>query len=520
MTHLYWTQEPNERPDSASVALLAPGLSAEDRADLAHKLRLIFNGLGYVINPEELPRDPLFQDTLGRNRYIPVVDLPDIYLERVADQWRYSRHSVKAIPRLYRSVSPFGILEAVDELPAAFHKRYAGLRVWQYLFILLMLLVAIGTRLLMVPLLRFVLQRMVDRLQTHNIKLEAEPALRVVRPLSLVIILMLLRFFEPALQLPAHWNEWIMLIFRVAIPIMGVVAVYRVVDLLGHVGMKIAERTETTHDDQLVPILRTVGHVAVILTGTLYVLDTLDFNVTALLAGLSIGGIALALAAQDTVKNFFGSVMIFLDRPFRVGDFISTKGVEGTVESIGLRATRLRSLRNSVVYVPNSQLTDSTVDNLGLRVFRRYDTQLGLQYDTPQHLLEAFVEGIRGLLLQHPRAKQDNFQVVFHSFAESSLNVFLLVYFQVPTFTEELKARQELNLAILGLARQLGVSFAFPTRTLHLETQPGHLPIRLPYAHTSESAQAAASAHIASQASRWQKSWGTPETTAPDEAPH
>lgn len=510
MTHLHWTHEPYNQLDSASYVLFAPGLSQEDREDLARKLRLIFNGLGYVINPNELPRDPDYQDTLGRNRYIPVVDLPEIYLERVGKQWRYSRHSVTEIPKLYRSISPFGILEAVDDLPEWFHSRILGIRIWKYVLVIILILMAIGVRKLLVPLLRILLQKIVNKLNTRNIHLDKEPFLGVVRPISLLVTLMVIRLFVPAFQMSVQWNEYIMWAFRAIIPIMGVVAVYRIVDLIGYLGQQIASRTENPHDDQLVPILRTVGHIVVILTGTLYVLDRLDFNVTALLAGLSIGGLALALAAQDTVKNFFGSIMIFLDRPFRVGDYIATNGVEGTVEVIGLRATRLRTPRNSLVYVPNAMVTESTVDNLGLRVFRRYDTQLGLQYNTPPPLLKVFVGGVRALAENHPKTRKDNYQVSFFQFADSSLNIFLLVFFEVTTYAEELEAREELNFGILRLANILGVSFAFPTQTVHIESVPGHISNSTAM-HSEETAAEAIETVLAETKAKWEARWHVPE---------
>ena len=145
-----------------------------------------------------------------------------------------------------------------------------------------------------------------------------------------------------------------------------------------------ATQTQNTMDDQLVPIIRKSLRVFVITFGTLAILQSLNLSIFPLLTGLSIGGLAFALAAQDTIKNFFGSVMIFLDKPFQIGHWITTDGIDGTVEEVGLRSTRIRTFSNSLVTVPNGKLADATINNHGLRVYRRFYTTLSINYDTPR----------------------------------------------------------------------------------------------------------------------------------------
>ncbi|MDH5610267.1 MAG: mechanosensitive ion channel family protein, partial [Cyclobacteriaceae bacterium] len=192
-----------------------------------------------------------------------------------------------------------------------------------------------------------------------------------------------------------------------------------------------------------------------------------------LLTGLSIGGLAFALAAQDTIKNFFGSLMIFIDKPFQIGDWITSGDIDGTVEEVGFRSSRVRTFRNSVMYVPNGKMADSLIDNHGLRQYRRFFTQIAITYDTPPELIDGFVEGLRKIVLSHPDTRKDYYNVFLNDLGPSSLNIMFYIFFEVPDWTAELKARHEVLLEIIRFAKQLGVHFAFPTQTLHVENFPG-----------------------------------------------
>jgi MscS family membrane protein len=170
----------------------------------------------------------------------------------------------------------------------------------------------------------------------------------------------------------------------------------------------------------------------VVAIGLLYVLQSLNFDITTLLAGISIGGIALALAAQDTLKNFFGSLMIFIDKPFQIGDWINFNEVDGTVEEVGFRSTRVRTFANSLVYVPNGKLADSTIDNFGLRQYRRFSTTISLTYDTPTALIRQFVDGLNEIVANHPDTRKDFWEVKLNTMGSHSLNIMFYIFFAVP----------------------------------------------------------------------------------------
>ena len=256
---------------------------------------------------------------------------------------------------------------------------------------------------------------------------------------------------------------------------------FRAVDILTDVLERRAEQTESRFDDQLVPIVNTALKGLAVLIGGLFVLANLGVNVTSLIAGLGLGGLAIALAAQDTFRNLLGGVTIFADRPFQVGDWVVLGNIEGTVEHVGFRSSRVRTFYNSVVTVPNARIVDTHVDNMGLRQWRRYKTTLGLAYHTTPDQVQAFVEGVRALIRANPGMRKDYYIVEFHGFAGSSLDVLVYCFIDAPNWNDELRTRHVLNLDIMRLAEDLGVEFAFPTQTLHVASTPGQ-PEEIPAA--------------------------------------
>jgi MscS family membrane protein len=235
---------------------------------------------------------------------------------------------------------------------------------------------------------------------------------------------------------------------------------------------EIAKDTDFPLDDQLVPLFQKALRLFIVVFGALISIQNLGVNVMSLMAGLGLGGLAFALAAQDTAANFFGSVMILWDQPFKVGDWIKSKDAEGTVEEIGFRSTRLRSFYNSEVSIPNSQLANANIDNMGRRRFRRIVSNLGVTYDTPPEKMEAFLEGLKNIIKANEYTRKDYYHVVFSGYGPSSLDIMLYFFFECPDWSVELVERQNIYLEILRLAQALKINFAFPTQTVHVESTP------------------------------------------------
>ncbi len=258
-----------------------------------------------------------------------------------------------------------------------------------------------------------------------------------------------------------------------------ILVAYRAIDIGMDVMARRALETETMLDDSLVPLLRTTMRLFVTAVGLLFVLQNLDINVSSLVAGLGLGGLAIALAAQDTVRNVLAGATIFADKPFEVGDWVIVDGVEGTVETVGFRSTRVRTFYNSLVSVPNGNLMNAGIDNMGQRRWRRYKTTLGVGYHTTPDQMQAFVEGIRAIIRANPGMRQDYYIVEFHGFGANSLDVLVYCFMDAADWNEELRTRHVLNLDIMRLAEALQVDFAFPTQTLHIAAMPGQ-PQQLP----------------------------------------
>ena len=248
--------------------------------------------------------------------------------------------------------------------------------------------------------------------------------------------------------------------------------VYRLLTVFSDFLVDAASKTESTLDDQLVPLLNKAMKIFVIIFGVLIIIQNLGVNVVSLLAGLGIGGFAVAFAAKDMVANFFGSLMILFDSPFQVGDWIKVGNAEGTVEEIGFRSTKIRTFYNSLISVPNADLATKEVDNMGRREYRRVREVLGITYDTPPEKFEAFLEGIKNIIKANPNTRKDYYHVVFNGYGASSLNILLYFFLKVPDWSTELVEKQSVFIEILRLAKELNVDFAFPTQTLHLESTP------------------------------------------------
>ncbi len=229
---------------------------------------------------------------------------------------------------------------------------------------------------------------------------------------------------------------------------------------------------ESSIDSQLVRLaLRLVTiilAIAILIGGA----DRIGLPAYSVLAGLGVGGLAVALAAQQTLANLLGSIIIMIEKPFAIGHWVKFKDAEGIVENVGFRSTRIRTPHNSLVTIPSSQLINSTIDNMELRDFRQIKTMLNLAYDTPIEKIKGFVEGIRLILESHPNTRKDNIQVFVYEFGPNSLDVMLNFFLKVPNRMTELTDRQQIIMDILHLAETQSVRYALPSQTLHIESLP------------------------------------------------
>lgn len=272
-----------------------------------------------------------------------------------------------------------------------------------------------------------------------------------------------------ASDLPAKIDKYLNLGIQIFQAYLLIRLAYKVADAVGVSLQRAASKTETTLDDQLVPLVRKFMKLMVIVLGTLITLQGFGFNVVSLLAGLGLGGLALALAAQDTAANVFGSITIFLDQPFQVGHNIRIGDTEGVVEEIGFRSTRIRTPYNSIVTLPNSVVAKEKIDNLSARTSRRIRHVLGVTYDTSPERLSGFMDSIKYTLHQHEHVLKDDIRVNFNNMGDFNLQILVQFFIPMGTIQEELQIQQDVLFEIMQIAQKLDVSFAFPTQTIQIQ---------------------------------------------------
>ena len=466
----------------AALALDLSQVPAAVRASegplLAEFLKGVLDRAGLVVL-QELPDDPGADESYihyfhpaGRVAIAPV-DRDD------ARAWLFSASTVASLRGLYAAVEPLpetpGVLEQdahslffrVRSWAASIDHRLLQapllLETWQWIGILLVLAGGYLGGMVLAALVFAVVGPRIARLaEERNWALER----RVKIPVRLC--------FAAALWFAAigvmglsdtaqHAGQTV----AVTLLSIGVVwAGYSLVDLLAAAFLGRAQRAGMQFDAILVSLVVTVAKAALAAGGVILVADILDLPWSGVLAGLGVGGLAVAFAARSTVENFFGAAMLLSDRPFKTGDSVVAGGISGSIEHVGLRSTRIRTADDSVVYVPNATLASATIDNRGRRRHWMFRTVFGLTFDTPPEKLDAFVAGVKEVVRAHPAGRDGRLFCAVVNFGESAIEVELISYLQVKSLAEDREAKHAILLEVIRLAAWLGVSFAFPTRTV------------------------------------------------------
>ncbi len=244
--------------------------------------------------------------------------------------------------------------------------------------------------------------------------------------------------------------------------------VLRIVDFFGLIFMKRALKTVSKMDDQLVPFFQDFTKVIVVIISFFVVLSTVfHVNVTKLVAGLGVGGLALAFAAKESLENLLASFTIFLDQPFVVGDQVQVGEISGVVEKIGFRSTRIRTMEKSFVTVPNKLMIDKPLDNLTLRTFRRVKFDVTLTYATTSEQLKTVVNDIQATIKSHPRTNQD-VKIAFYSLSSHSKDIMVQYFIDTMEWNEYIDIKEEINYRIVDIVDKHKAEFAFPSTTIYL----------------------------------------------------
>ena len=245
-------------------------------------------------------------------------------------------------------------------------------------------------------------------------------------------------------------------------------AVLKLIDLLmAYWKQRSAADTDRSFDEQLFPIIRKSLKMFIVVVAVLVTSQNLGFDITAAIAGLSVGGLALGLAAQDTVANLFGAVAIFIDKPFRIGDRIQLDSVDGTVETIGLRSTRVRNLDGHLITVPNKTMGNATITNITRRPNIKTVMDIGITYDTPAEKVKRALEILKEVYKDHPQTF--DCVISFNKFADSALNIQVVHWWNSTDYQQYLAGLQGMNLTVKERFDKEGINFAFPSQTLYVK---------------------------------------------------
>lgn len=299
----------------------------------------------------------------------------------------------------------------------------------------------------------------------------------IIPPLNALIILIGCFYAISILKLNfiegVDFKDFLIKSYKTAFAVIGIWSIFRLTELFIEIIKNLIEKSSGDNElaNQFTPMLRQSLRVAIVVLGGILIIQNLGYSVGSLLAGVGIGGLAIALAAQDTLANLFGTIVMLTDKPFKVGDWIEFKGVDGDVESVGFRSVKIRTWAKSLVTIPNKMITSEVIENWSAMPKRRVKMTIGVTYKSKPEQVENLVIKIRELLKGSPEVSQDFFLVNFTGFNAFSLDI-LVYYFTVTTgWAEHLAVRQKLNLEIMKLIEELGLNFAFPTQSVYFENQ-------------------------------------------------
>jgi small-conductance mechanosensitive channel len=433
----------------------------------AQYLMRVLERIGPVIT-QEVPDDPA-----ARNPYVHFIHPAGrIAIGRVGDgadaRWKFTADTVQSARDLFEAVSamhiaPDGRIAHPDPLyfqlreiverhaPVLLHRvPLMPLERWQLLSGAAIFLAASLASVIVILLLRLVLRRA----STHRM-LYAPGGLKW--PIFLTITALVWTVTTPSFGLP---SELVMVIGGVSAVILAIGVVWggwQIIDLIGEATTPDSERPQIPLDEIVLHLLVGVIRATLVIGALAYVADALSIPYSGVIAGLGIGGLAVAFASKETLSNVFGAAILVIDRPFRRGDLITAGDTRGTVEHVGIRSTRIRTSEDSVLVIPNGKLADATINNLGTRRHRLAQASVVLPYGVPSRKITRFVEGIRERLAENPKIVDDRTQLGVTTLTENGAQIDLTCYLDVGSATEERVVKQTLMLDIINLADGMGI---------------------------------------------------------------
>jgi len=461
------------------LSAIKPSERATRGAKLAHRFKIVLDKTFWVdpqavsdqksgtVDDGLFPNQEILTTLVVDDRQIPI-RLHVRNREGGGHAWLFDQGTVSAIDELYR-VHGYGWLG--DHLPTAFFTiRLFEIELWQALGLLLLLGVGwVSARVLKRPLLS-TLGRTVKK---TDVEWDDELASVVGGPLGAGLFAGAVFFGSQWLGLAVPVQEGLAVFWR----LLAVVILGWLLSSWVSVGARLMVRAVADDGGSLaksfIPLFARVARIGVWALVAVLALDAAGVRVMGLIAGLGIGGLAVAFAAQKTIENFFGALAIASDRPFQRGNFVDIGGTSGTVEEVGLRSTRLRTSARTIVTIPNGSVSTSKVENMSVRDRILFNPTVGLIYGTTRSQIEFVIDEVKKLMAGHRRVFQGSFRVRMTGFGDSSLNIGILSWIDTTDYNEYTAVVEELNLEIMRIVEEAGTGFAFPSQTVYLGRDAG-----------------------------------------------
>ncbi len=381
--------------------------------------------------------------------------------------WRFDADTVATVDAAFEALPHAALLE---RLPSALLRSGPGDVLWyQWLLLPLFFAAAWLVGSLVARLLRALLRRLAAR---TAVTWDDAVLGRLGGPMTLACTFGVALSTAPLLLLAARAEGTLVTWLRTGVLVAFFWALSRAVEVVVTQLLASAWSAARPNSRALLPLSGRITRVAIAVVGAVAVVSSFGYPVASLLAGLGIGGLAVALAAQKTFENLFGAFAVGLDQPFREGDFVKVDDFVGTIETVGLRSTRIRTLDRTVITLPNGQLAEKRIESYAARDRMRLFVKLGLEYGTSSAQVQVLLERAVALFKAHPKAWPEDTQARFVGFGASSLDVEVVGFFAVTDFDEFSALRTEVLLGLMRVVEEAGARFAFPTSTVHVASLP------------------------------------------------
>jgi MscS family membrane protein len=357
--------------------------------------------------------------------------------------------------------------ESMTQFVEFLNRDIAGVRLGSIGFAFLILIATLVVRKIFDTYIKRGLKKLTDKTRTKydGLLLDA-----VSTPLSAVILIGGAYYAVLALKLPSEpydLSAFATSAFNIAVSAIVIWSLFRVSNFLAKLLMNMFSKMDEEMAENFAPLITQAVKITIVSMGILVVIQNLGYSIGSVLAGLGIGGLAIALAAQDTIANVFGTFVMVIDKPFKKGDWVRFRDIDGDVETIGFRSTKVRTWEKSLKILPNKLLTSEVIENFSEMPKRRVSTRIGIPYSTPPDKVMQLRDEMENILHEDPGVDQDYLFVYFDNFAPSSLELFVYYFTKTTVWKDYLEVRQTINIKFMKAAASLGISFAFPSQTVY-----------------------------------------------------